>query len=602
MALTETLRLVVDGTSKGAKKALTELRGEAKTTGSTLSSSLSKASNAAAAGVVALTGVIAKSVADFETYGSQVKAIMRSTGMAADGASTLAGEWKRYGIDASTGSVGIKKLAQQITEAREGSESATAAFEALGISQEELASMSDTEAIFAVRDALSEMEAGLERTSIATTLLGRGAQSMSAWYNASVSSMAETNQLLADSGLVWDDEDVDAYTAAAKAQAELKISLAGLEQVIAREVVPGLTDMVEGVVWFTDKLGPLAKAIPYLTVALGAFVGVDKTVAIVQTVSGWIAAHTAAVTADTLATEANTAAQAQNRLALIASGGRLRGIISILPRFIGGFRDSRVAASAFSGVAGTLGGKLRILANGGLALTRTGFTKLATILKALPALLTATGGIYAAIVAAIAADVYIIYKAVDAWQQWRDAIDQANQAYSEFQSNYASARQMMVEKYGEGSAKVKEWDAANKPVAEQAAADQYQIPWWLKPQEFINSLWGLAEGGTVKARPGGTLIRAAEAGEDEDFVPASRRVSWAVEVLTRAGLLNDMAGGGTLTRSGGASAVGRHVTINVKVDAGFIEAPTRSQVRRLSQLIGDDLMGQVRVALAGSNV
>lgn len=103
MGMTETLRLVIDGVPSGAKRALGEVRSEATKTEKTLSginAGLNKAANIAAVGVAAGVGVMAKSLKTYEDYSSQVRSIQRALGADAEGASRLAGQWKRYGVDA----------------------------------------------------------------------------------------------------------------------------------------------------------------------------------------------------------------------------------------------------------------------------------------------------------------------------------------------------------------------------------------------------------------------------------------------------------------------------------------------------------------------
>ena len=249
--MTETLRLVIAGDSKGAvravdalekkttttlKKAETQAKKTATASGA-WGESMNKAANVAAGGFAVGLGIITKSVYDFQKRGSEIRSIMRSTGMDAAGASLLEAQWKRYGVEAGAAGMATKTLAKAITEARQGNEQYAKSFATLGLSAAELAAMSDSEAIFATRDALAELGPGLERTSTATKLLGRGALSMSNWFSQSAESMAETNKLIEESGLVWDEKTVEQYAAAAKAQAELKISLRGISEVVARDVV-----------------------------------------------------------------------------------------------------------------------------------------------------------------------------------------------------------------------------------------------------------------------------------------------------------------------------------------------------------------------------
>lgn len=338
MGMTETLRLVIDGSSKGAQAAFGQLEAKSKTTDGVLGKfggGLNKAANVATVGVVALTGVIAKSVADFEKRGALIKNTMRATGMDAAGASTLVGQWQRYGVEAGAAGMATKTLAKAIDGARQGNAMYAASFDRLGLSAEELNKMSDTEAIFAVRDALSEMGAGLDRTTIATKLLGRGSQTMSLWYSQSAESMAKTNDLLKSSGLIWDEKTVALYDKAAIAQAELKIALTGISETIARDVVPSMTPFIQGLGGLLRFAKPLAPAIVPITIALGAFVGVVKVANLLSGAWGLTfarlipkigatviaeEAETVAITGQTVAIEANTVARTANGAIPLGTG------------------------------------------------------------------------------------------------------------------------------------------------------------------------------------------------------------------------------------------------------------------------------------------
>jgi len=307
--MTEAIRLVVTGDSKGGVKALGEVANAAdKTQGvfGKYGAGLNKASNYAAVGVAALTGVIVKSVVTLEKQGAGIAALKREIDITTEGASILSGEFQRYGIEATTGGVGIKKLAQSIDEARNGSKTAAAVFERLGISVDQLKSMSDTEAILATRDALAEMGSGADRTNMAVKLLGRGALSMSAWYSTSAKDMAQTNKTLKDSGMVWSDEDLADYKKAVQAQREMQIALTGIQITIARDVVPAMTPMVRLFGAALRAVRPLAPVLVPATAALAAFVVVVKGAMVIQSAAGAVRGFAVAVRASRLATSGAT--------------------------------------------------------------------------------------------------------------------------------------------------------------------------------------------------------------------------------------------------------------------------------------------------------
>ena len=76
-------------------------------------------------------------------------------------------------------------------------------------------------------------------------------------------------------------------------------------------------------------------------------------------------------------------------------------------------------------------------------------------------------------IAAIAAEIYLIVKAYQSWQQ---ASQQAAQAYSQYQSNSSADLQMIANKYGTSSAQYQQELAIVNNVNQQASADQYKAP------------------------------------------------------------------------------------------------------------------------------
>ena len=283
--MTEAIRLVISGDSKGAVKALDDISKKTKeTTGvfGKYGKGLNTAANYGSAALVGLVGVITKSVIDYEAYGKAIRDVTRLTDISTESASTLVGEWKRFGVDATAGANGVKFFNKNLDAARQGTKTQVDAFARLGISMEELKTLDDDALLFKTRDALAEMGPGADRTAIALKLMGRGGTALMPWLNIMPKEMAEVNKQLKDAGLIWGDKQLKEYAAAVKAQREMQIALTGISQVIARDVLPALTPLVRGFGAFLRFIRPLAPALVPLTAALAVFVGVVKGAAAVQ--------------------------------------------------------------------------------------------------------------------------------------------------------------------------------------------------------------------------------------------------------------------------------------------------------------------------------
>jgi hypothetical protein len=321
--LTQALRLVISGDSKGAVKALGDVADKAdKTQGvfGKYGAGMNKAANWGAVGVAALSGAIAKSVVDYEAYGKSIRDLVRLTDVSTEGASTLVGEWKRFGVDATAGANGVKFFNKNLDAARQGSDKQVEAFERLGISMDDLKTLDDDELLFKTRDALAEMGPGADRTAIALALMGRGGTALMPWLNVAPGQMAEVNKQLEEAGLIWGDKELKQYADAAAAQKELGIAMTGISQTVARDVVPALTPFVRLIGSLLRFLRPLAPVIVPLTAALAVFVGVVKGAMVIQSTATAVKGFYAAFKLTKMATAITQIGNISNLLPGLTTG------------------------------------------------------------------------------------------------------------------------------------------------------------------------------------------------------------------------------------------------------------------------------------------
>jgi hypothetical protein len=236
-----------------------------------------------------------------------------------------------------------------------------------------------------------------------------------------------------------------------------------------------------------------------------------------------------------------------------------RGFLRIPPlaRFIEGFRDARIATSAFSGAAGTLGGKLRNVVNGlGHAVVAGG-----KWLKALPAWIignTALAASYTAIGIAAAASAFAVYEAVKAAQQMWQA---ENDLLAQKDANKAAEQDLerkLAEKYGRGSAEYqKNMELAGMGGGVGSFDNGYSHPWYWGPAwQAYDKLRGFGpEGnasgdiasGKIMPKLGGKAGRApvvhvhigSVVGTDE---AAARKLSGMVGRQLSKGIMRQMVG------------------------------------------------------------
>lgn len=134
---------------------------------------------------------------------------------------------------------GMKTLTKAITT---GSKDQVAAFQAVGLSMDQVASMSREEVLNAVITGLQGMDESAERTSIATTLLGKAAGELGPLLNTSAEDTAAMKQAVNELGGVMSNEGVAASAAFKDALQNLTTIGTGFKNAMGTMVLPYVTE------------------------------------------------------------------------------------------------------------------------------------------------------------------------------------------------------------------------------------------------------------------------------------------------------------------------------------------------------------------------
>lgn len=134
---------------------------------------------------------------------------------------------------------GMKTLTKAIAD---GSDDQVAAFQAVGLSMDQVASMSTEDVFSAVITGLQGMEAGADRTNIATTLLGKSAQELGPLLNTSAEDTAAMKQAVNELGGVMSDEAVAASASFKDALQDLTTIGTGFKNALGAQVLPYVTE------------------------------------------------------------------------------------------------------------------------------------------------------------------------------------------------------------------------------------------------------------------------------------------------------------------------------------------------------------------------
>ena len=206
---------------------------------------------AALAGVTAavgtLTGAITASgealldatVAASE-YGDNVDKMSQKMGISAEAYQEWEAVMQHSGTSMETLKASMKTMASQ---AQKNSD----AFQALGITEEEVATLSQEDLFGKVIEGLQGMEEGTERTYIASQLLGRGATELGALLNTSAEDTQAMKDRLHELGGVMSDEDVKAAAAFQDSLQDMTTGFEALQRNLVSGFMPSLTSVMDGV-------------------------------------------------------------------------------------------------------------------------------------------------------------------------------------------------------------------------------------------------------------------------------------------------------------------------------------------------------------------
>lgn len=140
----------------------------------------------------------------------------------------------------------VKALKPAIRTLQAEVEKGNEAFQALGFTQEEVASMSSEELFASTITALQNMTDENERTAIASELLGRSYMEMGPLLNTSVEDTEAMRQAVHDLGGVMSDDMVKASAAYQDTLQDMNTAIDGTKRSVIETFLPSITDVMGG--------------------------------------------------------------------------------------------------------------------------------------------------------------------------------------------------------------------------------------------------------------------------------------------------------------------------------------------------------------------
>lgn len=187
----------------------------------------------------ALTTAVVKGASEMAAYGDNIDKMSQKLGISAQAYQEWDAILQHSGSSIDSMQRGMMTLSNAVVN---GSE----AFERLGISQEQAASMSQEDLFAAVISGLQNMEEGAERTALAQKLLGGAAKELGPLLNTTAADTEAMRQQLHELGGVMSDEDVKAAAAFQDSLQDMQTAFSGLKRGLMSSFMPSLTTVMDG--------------------------------------------------------------------------------------------------------------------------------------------------------------------------------------------------------------------------------------------------------------------------------------------------------------------------------------------------------------------
>ena len=226
---------VDDQTSKKVKDIAGSIKGKLATAAKVGALAVT-ATGAAASG---MTAALTKAAGEVSEYGDSIDKMSQKMGLTAEAYQEWDAVMQHSGTSMSTMKASMKTLANAAQTNNE-------AFEKLGLSQKEIADMSQQELFEATIAGLQNVSDTTERTYLAGKLLGRGATELGALLNTSAEDTQAMRDRVHELGGVMSDEAVKASARYQDSLQDMMTAASGFKRVMVSEFLPGMATVMDG--------------------------------------------------------------------------------------------------------------------------------------------------------------------------------------------------------------------------------------------------------------------------------------------------------------------------------------------------------------------
>ena len=228
------------------EKGLDNAKGKTSGFASTIGNGLKTAAKVGVAAVAAvgtattlMAGAIVKGVGATAEYGDNIDKMSQKMGLSIEAYQEWDAVMQHSGTSMESMQASMKTLANAV-------ENGNKAFQRIGLTQEELANMSQEEIFDATIAGLQNVEDETERTYLAGQLLGRGATELGALLNTSAEETQAMKDRVHELGGVMSDEAVKSAAAYQDQLQDMQTAFSGLSRNMLSEFMPSMTTVMGG--------------------------------------------------------------------------------------------------------------------------------------------------------------------------------------------------------------------------------------------------------------------------------------------------------------------------------------------------------------------
>ena len=224
---------VLDGESEKAGKSA------GLSLASGMGSALKGATSLITAGTALFSGAVVKGTSDVAAYGDNIDKMSQKMGLSAQAYQ----EWDAVMQHSGTSMEAMKASMKTLANAAQTN---SKAFEELGITQEQIAGMSQEQLFEATISALQNVEDTTTRTYLAGKTLGRGATELGALLNTSAEDTQAMRDRVRELGGVMSDDAVKAAAAFQDNMQDLKTAISGVSRNMMSQLLPSMNTILAG--------------------------------------------------------------------------------------------------------------------------------------------------------------------------------------------------------------------------------------------------------------------------------------------------------------------------------------------------------------------